>query len=54
MRPLFTEEVARELGYQKYWPELHDWVFATIACLLGGFLLTGILIVGVMLIKSNF
>ena len=41
MKPMFSPEVAQELGYQEYWPELHDWVFATIACLVGGFVITG-------------
>lgn len=25
MKPVFTPEVAQELGYQKYWPEKKDW-----------------------------
>ena len=51
MRPLFSEEVAKELGYQTYWPELHDWIFATVACVLFGFLFTGILVGVVLLFK---
>lgn len=33
MKAVFDEETARELGYQKYWPEWHDWLFATAAVL---------------------
>ncbi len=33
MRPVFPDDVARELGYQKYEPELHDWILATLGCL---------------------
>lgn len=29
MKPMFSEEVVRELGYQKYWPEKSDWAIAT-------------------------
>lgn len=28
MKPVFDEAVTRELGYQKYWPELSDWLVA--------------------------
>lgn len=34
MRPVFDEETARELGYQKYWPEWTDWAVATLYVLL--------------------
>lgn len=33
MKPAFDEEVARELGYQKYYPELKDWIVVIIAVL---------------------
>lgn len=33
MKAVFDEETARELGYQKYWPEWHDWLFATLGVL---------------------
>lgn len=36
MKPVFSEEVARELGYQKYWPEKSDWVKGTVFCLAVG------------------
>lgn len=41
MKPLYDEEVARELGYQKYWPELHDWVFTTAGVLVFGIVCVG-------------
>ena len=28
MKKLFSDEVAQELGYQKWWPEKSDWVKA--------------------------
>lgn len=39
MRPIFDEEVAREIGYQKYQPDWKDWVFGVLlvlACALIG------------------
>ena len=40
MKPVFSPEVAQELGYQKYWPEWQDWAFGTLAVLaaLGAFM----------------
>lgn len=43
MKAIFSDEVAQELGYQEYWPELKDWVIATIACLAAGVLFVGLL-----------
>lgn len=51
MRPVFTEEVARELGYQEYWPEKMDWVIGTVAVLLGSVIFMGLMVGAVMLIK---
>jgi hypothetical protein len=33
MKPIFTEDVAREIGYQKYRPEFVDWVVGTAVCI---------------------
>ena len=41
MKPLFDPEVAKELGYQTYWPELSDWIIGTVACLVGGVVVVG-------------
>ena len=34
MKKLFSDEVANELGYQKYWPERKDWLIAIVGTLL--------------------
>jgi len=28
MKPVFSEKVAQELGYQKYWPQWYDWLIS--------------------------
>lgn len=33
MKPVYSPEVAQELGYQKFSPELKDWIIATLGCL---------------------
>lgn len=45
MKPVFDEEVARSLGYQKYWPELHDWVIAIIATLVVTLAIVGLIFI---------
>lgn len=42
MKPVFPDEVVRELGYQKYWPEKSDWFIAIVGVLFVTFLLGGI------------
>lgn len=53
MKAIFSDEVARELGYQKYWPELHDWVLATCGVLAALVFLAGIF-VGVLMLTGNW
>jgi hypothetical protein len=42
MKPVYTAEVAQEIGYQKFRPELHDWIFATAGCLVFVFGIVGL------------
>ena len=44
MKKVFDDEVANELGYQKYSPELHDWIFAVVGVLGCYFLFVGIIL----------
>lgn len=53
MRPVFSEEVARELGYQKYWPEKKDWAIATFLVLAAGVVFVCLLI-GVLQLTGNW
>lgn len=49
MKKVFTDEVARELGYQKYWPERSDWFLG----ISGALLIMGIVSVGIFEIMKQ-
>ena len=51
MKPIFSPEAVQELGYQKYWPELHDWIFGTAICLVAGIIFMGSLVGIIYLFK---
>lgn len=53
MRALFSEEAARELGYQKHWPEKKDWVLAVLGSLAAGGVFVGV-IVSVLMFTGNW
>lgn len=43
MKKIFSDEVAQELGYQKYWPEKSDWTIATLGIFAVFVILFGVL-----------
>ena len=51
LKPIFSEEIARELGYQKYKPELIDWVIGMAASLVIGVFIVGVMVLVVTQIK---
>lgn len=53
MRPIFDEEVAQFLGYQKYRPEKKDWALAGLVVIAVMIVFVGI-IVGVLMLTGNW
>ena len=53
MRKVFSDELAQELGYQKYWPERKDWVIATFGVLVACSVLVGILC-SILMLTGNW
>ena len=45
MRKVYSDEEARLIGYQKYWPEWQDWALGIFGCLAFCGVFVGVLLI---------